>query len=236
MIEWPDIVTSDPSYLNRFQGKLGAWLLEVQEKLIRLLVSDKITPQDTVLDVGGGHGQTLTALTGINENVTVRLSEQSGNSLIEGFTCTQDRGDLYPLPYEDGSFTFCTAIRILTHVDNPELLISELCRVSAKFVLIDYPPLCSFNCLYSLIFFIKRAIEKDTRIFTIFTHAQMSQLVQKLGYTVVTRKNQFFWPVVLHRIHKRAWLGRLLETPMRMLGATALFGSPTIVLLEKVKK
>lgn len=52
--ETADIETSSDDYASRFAGATGAWMLDVQrDATIRLMGDDT----DSILDVGGGHGQ-----------------------------------------------------------------------------------------------------------------------------------------------------------------------------------
>src|SRR5690606_35799860 len=119
--------------------------------------------------------------------------------------------------------------------DSPEQLIGELCRVSSEYVLLDYPSIFSFNCLSYFLFFLKRLIEKDTRKFTVFTHSEICKMAARNGFTEVRRINQFFWPLVIHRIHRSVALGKILERPFHFLGITKLFGSPTLILFKKTE-
>ena len=53
--ETPDIETASDAYAQRFTGEAGRYLLSEQEAAVRAVLAD--WRGETVLDVGGGHGQ-----------------------------------------------------------------------------------------------------------------------------------------------------------------------------------
>jgi len=64
-----DVETSSDAYARRFAGPLGEYFLEVQSRLTLDLLAP--WPGARVLDVGGGHGQTIGALVESGFDVTV---------------------------------------------------------------------------------------------------------------------------------------------------------------------
>ena len=55
--ETADIETSNDDYATRFCGKVGAWMLGMQERGVLKLLAAAVPRGAAVLDVGGGHGQ-----------------------------------------------------------------------------------------------------------------------------------------------------------------------------------
>src|SRR3546814_9133679 len=56
-------------------------------------------------------------------------------------------GDLLALPFPDGRFDLVPSIRLLAHINDPDRLIDELCRVARHSVIVDYPTLMGANAL-----------------------------------------------------------------------------------------
>ena len=158
----PDIHSSTDAYAGRFSGRLGEWLLEVQESATdKLLQPIKIT---NALDVGGGHGQNVSSILKTGGSLTVLGSDMSCRHRLEHYLSHHDKvafaeGCLTNIPYEDDSFDIGLSYRILPHIKEWKMLIKELCRVSAKAVLVDFPVWRSVNILSKATFNLKKSLE-----------------------------------------------------------------------------
>ncbi|MCF7837139.1 MAG: class I SAM-dependent methyltransferase [Candidatus Marinimicrobia bacterium] len=233
--ETADIETSSAQYARRFSGPAGAWLLAVQERLaLALILRDQ---PDTILDVGGGHGQLARPLAAAGRTVTVLGSEPGCSALIEDDLMAGrlafETGNVIALPFADQAFDTAISFRLLTHCARWPELIAELTRVARRAVVLDYPARRSVNCLAGLLFAAKKKYEGDTRTFRPFSHGEVADAMRQAGFVPAGRRAQFFWPMVLHRALKRPRLSRALEAPPRLLGLTRLFGSPIIARFER---
>jgi hypothetical protein len=137
------------------------------------------------------------------------------------------------LPWDDGAFDAVISVRLLAHVEEWPALIAELCRVARRTVVVDYASRRSMNVVAGRLFAFKQRIERDTRPFRVFAHAEIEEAFEAAGFTVTARFPQFFWPMALHRAHRSAFVGRALEAPARWLGVTAAMGSPIISRAER---
>jgi 2-polyprenyl-3-methyl-5-hydroxy-6-metoxy-1,4-benzoquinol methylase len=233
--ETADIETSSEGYAGRFSGVIGEYFLSVQAKISLELLKDY--PKATILDIGGGHGQLAVPLVKHGYNVTVtgsadvcslRLDRLLPPASFEYITC-----DMLSVPFEDGHFDVVTAFRLLPHVRQWQKLISEMCRVSRKAIIFDYPDLRSFNSLYSILFCAKRALEGNTRSFRLFRRRQIIKIFQEHNFNRFLMRPQFFIPMVVHRTIKSVLFSKMVEFIFRVLGITNLFGSPIIVKATK---
>lgn len=96
-----------------------------------------------ILDAGCGEGFTLLKLVekgigkkleGIeNSQLAIDLSKKVNPQL------TIKHGSIYSLPYKDGSFDLVISTEVLEHLDDPKKGISELIRVSNKYLLLTVP-------------------------------------------------------------------------------------------------
>lgn len=226
-----DIVTSSDAYARRFAGPAGEWMLEVQRDLtLSMLAGEKI---QRILDVGGGHGQLALPLGERGYEVTVLGSTPECAKRIEpGLAaghCRFEVGDVLRLPYADGAFDAVISFRLVTHSPEWPALVRECCRVARACVVVDYPTSQSLNAVAPALFGAKRKIERDTRTWTLFRHAQIREAFEAAGYRVAERRAQFFMPMVLHRMLRSRRMSSAMESVCRTLGLTRLWGSPVIL-------
>lgn len=229
-----DVETSSAGYARRFAGPVGDYFLEVQARATLELLA--AWPAGSVLDVGGGHGQTTGPLIAAGYAVTVFGSDDvcraRVNSWIETGQARFQAGDLLSLPFPDRSFDVCLSYRLLPHVTRWEALIAELCRVARRAVVVDYPTRRSVNRLGTSFFGLKQGVEGDARPFTVFGDAEIEAAFRSSGFRVTGRRPQFFLPMALHRALGVAPLARGLEAAASALGLRKAFGSPVILRLE----
>ncbi|MBR0057016.1 MAG: class I SAM-dependent methyltransferase, partial [Kiritimatiellae bacterium] len=191
--ETADIETSNDDYATRFRGRTGAWMLGVQTRLTRRLLAQ--CRRGTLLDVGGGHGQLAHPLADDGWDVTVTGSARSCEHRIRDLTSSGRAKfavcDSLALPFPDGSFDAVVCFRLLTHCDRWESLVRELCRVSRGPVICDYPTSQSVNAIAPMLFAAKKRIEKNTRHWRLFRHAEVDAAFAAAGARVEARLKQF---------------------------------------------
>lgn len=228
--ETADIETSSEAYAARFSGPTGAWMLHVQESIVLDLLKSRHAA--TVLDVGGGHGQTAIPLCRERMQVTVVASAESCRrriaSVVEHGQCQFTVGNLIQLPFSDQSFDAALCFRLVTHCERWPQLIQELCRVARHAVIIDYPTGQSLNRLAPQLFKAKKKLEGNTRTFRLFRHDELEHEFNRHGFRTGRRAGQFFLPMVLHRMLKCRPLSATLESACRRWGLSRRWGSPVI--------
>lgn len=235
--EFEDVFTASENYASRFSGSVGKWLLDVQYKTILECLSGRLNTNKPVLDLAGAHGQLLDLATVLGKRLLIVASHlQAFRSLRSRIDKEQSQkvvSNLLQLPYADNSFEIVSSIRFISHIENWQGFIAEMCRVSDKYVIIDYPPLASSNIFYSLLFPLKKKMEGNTRTFTIFKHNEIDDVFKAHGFTKIQRKGQFFWPMVLHRKIKSVALSKFLELIPAKLGLTKILGNPVIAIYSR---
>ncbi len=228
--ETADIETATAAYAARFSGAAGDFFLARQTALTLELLSD--LPGARVLDVGGGHAQIAEPLVRQGFAVTVTGSDESCRQRLDQCLAAGSfvfqRCDNLHLPFADRSFQVVTAFRLLPHVERWQKLLSELCRVAANCVVVDYPDRRSTNILYGQLFAAKKKMEGSTRPFTLFTRAEIATEMAAGGFTSPRFRPEFLLPMVLHRKLNNRGASSLLEKFFAASGATRLFGSPVI--------
>ena len=229
-VEDADIHTASDEYAARFGGKTGLWMLDLQEKIVLDLLEQSVDAK--ILDLGGGHGQLSIPLIKRNFDVTVFASSADALLQVErefGPCASFQTGSLLELPFDDAAFDIVLCFRLVTHSVNWQQLLDEICRVSRKLVIIDYPTDQSINALTPMLFSAKKKVEKNTRPYMLFKNEQIKNEFARRGFAVRKTVKQFFWPMVIHRMLKSPALSSGLELLPRLLGLTRLWGSPVIV-------
>ncbi len=233
--ETPDIETSSAAYASRFSGAAGRYLLEVQSRAVIRAVQG-LQP-GTALDVGGGHGQLVSPLSKSGWQVTVQgtdpVCERNLRELHGQRDCAYLNSPLFALPLPDHSVDLVIAVRLLSHVPEWPRLVAEMCRVARHAVVLDYPCKSGLNALTPWLFGLKKSLEGNTRTYTSFTRDQLIAEFAKHGFTFGQEVKQFFMPMVVHRVGKAAAPLRWAESLFRMLGLTALAGSPAILRMNR---
>lgn len=234
--ETADIETSSDDYASRFAGSAGAWMLSVQKNATAAMLAAQ--PGATILDVGGGHGQLAIPLAALGFKITVLGSDESCRKRIAGLVdkgeCKFKTGNLINLPYPDKAFDNVMSFRLLPHCTQWQKLVSELCRVARTSVIVDYPTTQSLNCFSSSLYNAKKQLEKNTRPFSLFKHADINAEFLKYGFVPETKRGEFFIPMVVHRMLRFPPLSMLLEGICRITGLSALFGSPVIIKMRRM--
>lgn len=229
-VEFPDLHSASLEYQTRFCGSVGAWLLESQEKhTYRGLDTE---PNQTLLDVGGGHGQLLEGALRRELRVTVfgsseRCMEPIREAVFNG-RCKFEFGNLLQLPYPDQSFDHVFAFRMMGHLIHWEQFLSELCRVARKTVIINYAPINSFNVLIPIFFNLKLKVEKNTRRYSTYRQSEINAVFEKNDFRPEHEIREVFLPIAFHRALKWRKASEVLESIFRGVGLTGNFGSPII--------
>src|SRR6185437_14008757 len=220
---------------RRFSGRAGHYLLKVQENALVRTLRD--CPPGRVLDVGGAHGQLVDPLRSLGWSVTVvGSSEECGHNLrvLHGkrdlvFVCS----DMLHLPFADASFELVTSVRLLSHMEDWQRFLGELCRVSARWVIVDYPSSSGINALTPLFFKVKKRLEGNTRTYRSFSARELNRVLQSHGYRKGAVSKQFVLPMALHRVCGSAAPLRAAESASRAIGLTAIAGSPVLLRAER---
>lgn len=224
--ETADIETSSEDYAGRFCGAAGQWMLRLQERIVAGWLRDE--QKTSVLDVGGGHGQLAGPLADCGFDVTVLGSADECKSRLDLTRIKFLKGNIIDMPFPDRSFGTVVSIRLLPHCGEWQKLIGEMCRVADRKVIVDYPTGQSVNCLSGMMFGMKKKVEGNTRPYRLFERSEISAEFSNNGFSLHSRKPEFFLPMVLHRMINCPAFSMMLEFPFRILGLTGLLGSPIL--------
>jgi len=235
-LEDADVETASLGYAGRFDSSVGRWMLERQLSATLALLPDPGPLK--ILDVGGGHGQTATALAERGHHVSILASSPKAvnptlQKAVDAGTVTLIVGDLRQPPVEPRAYDVVLSYRLLAHAYDLDGLVSGLTSTASRCVVVDYATSRSFNALADLFFAAKKQVEKNTRPFRVMSDLAIATAFGKCGFRAAGRRPQFFWPMALHRALGLAPLARALEAPPALLGLRAFFGSPVIARFDR---
>ena len=237
--ETPDIETSSDGYASRFAGPAGRYMLSVQEQGVLSLLGKAPTMLGrSVLDVGGGHMQLAGPLARRGCAVTVFGSDEACAARLRAGPMAEEvrfaSGDLLALPFEDRAFDAVVSVRLISHMEDWQGLVAELCRVTRHSIVIDYPTLVSLNALSLVTFPLKRAIEKNTRTYRSFRPSELTATFARHGFRPAHSIKQFVVPMAAHRLLGRTGIVRGVESGLRAVGVTRMIGNPVLLRLDRV--
>ncbi len=235
----PDVETAGAAYRKRFSGSVGRFFLQAQLDAVERVIRRGELDRPRVLDVGGGHGQLTEFLLDRHCDVWVQGSALSCRRQIEplidryGERLHFIASSLWSLPFADRTFDMVMAVRVMSHVERWEALLSEMARVTKRSLLIDFASLLSGNILTPLLFHVKRRMEGNTRPYFCYTTTRLSRHLRNLGFDGIATSKQLFMPMGIHRkVNSRAF-SVTVEACCRAVGLTRLLGSPVILLADK---
>lgn len=177
----------------------------LQRKLIEnfysvFLGEAKALKPESVLDVGCGEGFTLEKFK--NKNIGKKLV---GIDFLDTAIKIGKKerpyldlriGNIYDIPFKDNSFDLVVCSEVLEHVDDPEKALSELERVTKKYILLSVPN----EPFFILANFVRgKNWSRFGNDIEHINHWSMFGFEKFVGtkYTVVKRKNPFPWTIIV---------------------------------------
>ncbi|MFV1857920.1 MAG: class I SAM-dependent methyltransferase [Anaerolineales bacterium] len=225
-------IYQDPQYVRSYDaghygGDFGNYIHDQEVETFSSLV----TSGTRLLDLGSGTGKLALALAGEFDTVVCAdssfemLSVLKRKALEEGIDVACVLTDAQQLCFRRDAFDSLVSSRVLMHLEDWRLGVSELSRVTREVVL-DFPPLLSFAGL-SLILrgAIARlgVISREPRAISL-TGIRLE--LERHDRVANEWRKAYFFPISLHRRLNRSAVTRRIEEPFRRLGITRLFGAP----------
>jgi hypothetical protein len=111
--------------------------------------------------------------------------------------------------------------------------VSELCRVSDRLVIVDYPSARSVALFEAIGRRATYAFGMKTEPYRVFTDGEITAAFVRSGFRVVSRHRQFVLPIAFHKLLHSRRLTLRVEDVLSRFGLLALFGSPVTIVAER---
>jgi ubiquinone/menaquinone biosynthesis C-methylase UbiE len=219
----------------RFGTPVGEFLKQMQERLVFSQLPD--VSGWNVIDVGAGTGRftaaflqrgaAVTACDASEEMLKVLRSKITSSSLQTNVTDAQN------LPYADKSFDCAVSFRLLMHVMEWKNALSELCRVSKDWVIIDFPPKRGFLRFAPIFHWLQKPFVKNLQPYKVLPLRKITAALDSHGYHILSVDSGFFLPITAHRILRNPQTSRVLETLFAKFRLTKHLGSPVTIFARR---
>ncbi len=208
---------------DRYGGPAGQWLIRWESRLYRALVPGC----SSLLDLGSGTGKLLATLC---DKASVRVGTDGSLPMLRearrrGVRTGLVVADASALPFQAGAFSWSVSSRVILHLTNWELAVSEMCRITRNGVVVDVPTMTSLAPLDA----VGRRILGLSQPYRVFRLSAVRRCFRTYGFAPVKASRGFFFPVRLHRFLRSPALSERLEKAARSLGLTAVWGGPMVI-------
>jgi SAM-dependent methyltransferase len=230
----------------RFSGPIGEYLLETQESLLLDALSPLASGTTSgplsgvhVLDVGTGTGRAAIGMARAGATVvgvdasSEMLDVARERAASANVSVTFDVGDAHALPFPPAHFDAAVSLRVLMHTPDWARCLGELCRVSRRRVVVDFPSLSSLAALESGARHLRRAAGRKVEAYRVMSERSVVAAFAANGYRVVHVHRQFVLPIALHKKIGSIAFTRGTERVFSALGLSWLAGSPVTMVAER---
>ncbi|MCC7416667.1 MAG: class I SAM-dependent methyltransferase [Acidobacteria bacterium] len=222
---------------RRFGGPVGALVAAMQARALSNMVGR--VAERPILDVGTGTGRAALQFARGGAFVTgVDASEQMlavarQRAAAEGLKVRFVRGDAHELDFPDRAFDVAISLRVLMHAPHWRRCIAELCRVSERLVIVDYPSSRGAAHLESVWRRIRYAAGARTEPYRVFADRDIADAFDRSGFTIRSVHRQFVLPIAFHRLIGSQRFTLTLEGGLDRVGLRRVFGSPVTLVAER---
>ena len=218
--------------IKKYGGNFGEYL---KNQEITTFMSMIDSDCKSILDIGSGTGKLSIFMN--HASYQVVSIDNSHQMLKFAKNKAYETGAVY-LPvvcdanficFEDRAFDCVVASRVFMHISHWGKALSEICRVSKKIIVFDFPSAISSSLIDSIFkrakkFFINNTISYKTLL--------ISRVIEELknnDFRTVEIKREFFLPLIIHRILDSPEFSEKIENFFRKIGLTDILGSPAII-------
>jgi SAM-dependent methyltransferase len=222
---------------RRFGGPIGELIAGSQARVLANMIG-RIKDR-SVLDVGTGTGRAALLLARGGARVTavdasVQMLEMARRRAAEESVKVNFMiADAHALKFPDRAFDAAVCLRVLMHAPDWRLCMSELCRVSQRLVIFDYPSAFSVAAIESLTRRAVHAAGGRTEAYRVLSDRQIRNALSESGFAVRSIHRQFVMPIQLHRAIGSRRFTFFSEDLLDRVGLLRLFGSPVTVCAER---
>jgi SAM-dependent methyltransferase len=221
----------------RFGGPIGELVADAEAAAILRFAGD--VAGAPVLDAGTGTARAALALAERGARVTgldySREMLRVGQARVSrtGSSVRLLRGDAQRLPFADRRFDVTVSVRLLMHVPDWRAAVAELCRVTRRRLVVDYPSSRSAAAVQAGVRRLLHAVGRPTEPYRVFGDAAIDEALRAAGFRVRERHRHFVLPIAVHKAVGARGVSAGTERALRAVGLTALMGSPVTLVAER---
>ncbi len=221
---------------DRYGSKFGKQLQVLEAEAFTDLLPDT----GSILDIGTGTGKLLIPIQkrerriiGVDTSHEM-LSILKDNCRSLGILPRISVCDAHNLSFKDNTFECVVSSRVLMHLADWQIALTEFCRVSKNTLIIDFPPTSNFVVIAPHIQYLLNFIRKPQPVYKPLSITRVAKHIKNLGFQSVFIKRQFFFPIFLHRFLDNPILSQKIEKLATTIGLTKLFGAPVMLMANKI--
>jgi len=222
---------------RRFGGPIGQILLADQERVLSTFLGDVAGRR--VLDLGTGTGRAAMALarrgalvTGVDAS-TEMLSVARTRARDEGLTIEFAEGDAHALVFPNRAFDSTVCLRLLMHVPDWRTAVSELCRVTERRLVFDYPAFGSTAALQAAWRRAAAQAGQTVEAYRVFRATAITRELDRHGFRIIDTHKQFVLPIAFYKLVGSTGFTRGVERVLAGAGLLRLAGSPVTIAAER---
>jgi ubiquinone/menaquinone biosynthesis C-methylase UbiE len=222
---------------RRFGGPIGDLMARSQARVLANMVGR--IQERRILDVGTGtgrvaillaHGAARVTAVDASEEMLAIARRRAANELVK---VRFKLGDAHQLDFPDRDFDAVVAFRLLMHTPQWQRCLAEMCRVSARLVIIDYPSASSFALLESMARRAAHSVGVRTEAYRVFSRAALAAAFERNGYRIRSMHRQFVLPIAFHKMIGSRKFTLWSEHVLDRMGLLKPFGSPVTLVAER---
>jgi SAM-dependent methyltransferase len=222
---------------RRFGGPIGRLIADEQARVLDEFAGN--VAGKPVIDVGTGTGRA--AIQMARRGARVTGVDASDPMLAVARTRAADErlevrfvtGDAHELNFPDRAFDVAISLRVLMHTPDWRRSLDELCRVSSRLVIFDYPAAMSFAALQSAVRRMTHALGARTEPYRVFTDASVERALDAQRFRVRSVHRQFVLPIAAHKAIGSPGFSRASRSLSQRTGLLGLIGTPVTVAAER---
>jgi SAM-dependent methyltransferase len=220
---------------QRFGSVIGEFIKQTQERIVFSTLPD--VSGWKVIDVGAGTGRFTIAFTERGAEVTAcDASEEMLKVLQSKISVGRIQTkmiDAQDLTFPDHSFDCAVSFRLLMHVIDWKKALSEICRVSRDWIVIDFPANRGFLRLTPVFHGLRKPFVRNLQPYKVLSLAEITDVLRLNNFRIVSRNDGYFLPIVAHRMMRSPAFSRAVENVFSKLGLTGIFGSPVTIFARR---
>jgi len=222
---------------ERFGGAIGQFIKKTQQDLVFHTLPD--VKSWKVADIGAGTGRITIPFLEAGASVSACdasvpmlevLKEKIKSPNLQVFAI-----DAHQLEFENQSYDCAVSFRLLLHVVDWKKVLSEICRISKDWIIIDFTAHRGFYVLASssLWYKVRNVTSKVVQPYRTIPVPEVKTELEKHGFEIIKEDSGYFLPLVIYRKIGSPGFMKAAERLFGAIGLTGVAGSPCTIFARR---